>query len=170
MYCFSAHACRGFHSRSLADHMTTAGNVVRGGRTACRGRCPHRPVLSVDWGGVETEGRGGVWDGGTILPLCRRGVGRDDVGIVPYIRAGGACHSSSRGGSVGRDVPSFCFRNGVDMQLSGPGALIWSAPWVGADHGVRIYASNAAHASVAFSKPSAWIASASTSTGKVPSA
>ena len=167
MYCFSAHACRGFHSRSLADHMTTAGNVVRGGRTACRGRCPHRPVLSVDWAGGSKRTGFGMEE-----PSCRcvSGGWAGRCGHRPLHSRWGACHSSSRGGSVGRDVPSFCFRNGVDMQLSGPGALIWSAPWVGADHGVRIYASNAAHASVAFSKPSAWIASASTSTGKVPSA
>ena len=109
MYCFSAHACRGFHSRSLADHMTTAGNVVRGGRTACRGRCPHRPVLSVDWAGGSKRTGFGMEE-----PSCRcvSGGWAGRCGHRPLHSRWGACHSSSRGGSVGRDVPSFCFRSG----------------------------------------------------------
>ena len=65
------------------------------------------------------EQKDGVWDGGTILPLCQRGWGGTMWASSPTFRL-------------------FVSATGVGMQLSGPGALIWSAPAVGADHGVNM--------------------------------
>jgi len=106
------------------------------GRAACRGRCPHRPARVVD--GAVWKRKGRRWVLGWGEPSCRcvgGGVGRDDVGIVPYICAG--ARAIHRAGVVpwGATFRLFVSATGVDMQLSGPGALIWSAPWVGADHG-----------------------------------